>query len=107
MDAQSNHSSERVFLPNLNVYLACVFAVGALFSSTEITALPRELFGYALLMMTRPLDEAGQLFLFRAMFWFYYGVFAVVLGFVWTTKGYLPEFDSPNVSAAIGSTICS
>lgn len=92
MDAESNHSSERMFLPNLNVYLTCVFVLGSLFSSTEVTALPRAFLWVAVLMTTHSLEDAGRS---SAIFWFYYYFFALLLGIVWLAKGLSPRIRNP------------
>jgi hypothetical protein len=95
MEAESKHSSERMFLPNLNVYLTCVFGLSFLFSGTVITALPRAVFGYALLKVTAAMGQVDLDFITRVTFWFYYGFFALVLGIFWLTMGLSPRIRLP------------
>jgi hypothetical protein len=84
-----------MFLPNLNVCLACVFGLSFLFSSTVVSALPRGVFGYALLSVTAAIGQADLDFILRVVFWFYYGFFAVVLGIIWLMVGLSPRIRLP------------
>jgi len=90
-----NRSPPRMFLPNLNVYLTCVFGLSLLFSSTAISALPRAICGYALLNVTAAMGQADLDFILRVTFWFYYGLFAVVLGIVWLVVRLFPQIRLP------------
>jgi heme/copper-type cytochrome/quinol oxidase subunit 2 len=79
------------FLPNLNVYLACVFGLSFLFSSGVIGIAPRAIV-YALAGVVAVIAGQNPFSVLRIAFWFYYFLFAIVLGIVWLVAGLSPRF---------------
>jgi hypothetical protein len=83
-----------MFLPNLNVYLACVFGLSFVFSSGVIGIAPMAIV-YALAGVITVILGQDPFSVLRYAFWFYYYLFAIVLGIVWINVGLSPAIRLP------------